>query len=419
MKHEPRGRPHRETVGRAAEPGTVRHAAEREPIRVLHVINRLLMSGAETSLREILLTTQRQGLDHAIVVLAPDRNELDDVRAAGIPVHVPPRPLHSWLARVRHVMQAIDAEAPDLVHTTLFDADVAGRVAARLTRTPALSSLVNTPYDPLATPQGNVAKTKLWGVRQVDRFLSRHATTAFHAISQAAADAAVRDLGVELSRIFVVPRSRDLERLGAPSEERREDVRRRLGIDAVRPVVLNVARHERQKGLEYLVRGVAEVRNVVPSLLLLQAGREGNATSALSELVDQVGVSDQIRFLGFRDDVGDLLAAADVFVFPSLYEGLGGAVLEAMAMRVPIVASDIPALREVLDDGRSGVLVPPGDPAALADGIVRCLSDTEKNRSMVEVAAERFRTTYGQRACMEGMTRLYQQIAGRANTTAP
>jgi glycosyltransferase involved in cell wall biosynthesis len=91
------------------------------------------------------------------------------------------------------------------------------------------------------------------------------------------------------------------------------------------------------------------------------AGRDGNATNSLQALARELDIVDRVQFLGHRSDVADLMVAADVFVFPSLWEGLGGVLIEALALEVPIVSSDLDATREVLGGkGTSGLLVPPG-----------------------------------------------------------
>lgn len=380
-------------------------------MRLLHVIDRLAEGGAETSLREELLATGCD-FEHGVAVLYPDGNRVDELSAAGIPVFQPARTCPSRLSRTSHVLRTIRSYQPDLVHTSLFEADFAGRVAAKVTGTPAVTSLVNTPYAPEVVADPAVSRRKLAAVRAVDRVLSRHATVAFRAISQAVADAAVRDLGVPRERIRVVPRSRDLRRLGACSSERRARVRRQLGVGEAAPVLLNVARQEAQKGLAPLVEAVARLRDEDPGVVLLQAGRAGNRTRQLHDQVARHGLEENVRFLGFRDDVGDLLCAADVFVLPSRYEGLGGAALEAMAMRVPVVASDVPALREALDDGRCGVLAQPGDPAALATAVGRLLAEPAAAAGLARAGAERFATAYGRGAVMEHVRDFYRD-AGR------
>ena len=135
-----------------------------------------------------------------------------------------------------------------------------------------------------------------------------------------------------------------------------------LGLSDTDEVIINLGRQEYAKGQDDLLRATARLAQDRPSLVLLIAGREGHSSSSLRALAGELGIANRVRFLGFREDVGDLLAASDVFAFPSLYEGLGGAVLEAMALSLPIVATRIGPLEEVLDEGRNARLVEVHDP---------------------------------------------------------
>src|SRR5690606_10572466 len=119
---------------------------------------------------------------------------------------------------------------------------------------------------------------------------------------------------------------------------------------------------------------------------------------------------DHVRFLGFRSDVANVLAAADIFVFPSLYEGLGGSLIEAMAMKLPVVASDIPAIREVVEDGRSGYLAPPGNVSALAGAIQALLSDPERVHGFGERAREICEDRFAVERSAGQMVSLYQSL---------
>jgi glycosyltransferase involved in cell wall biosynthesis len=114
----------------------------------------------------------------------------------------------------------------------------------------------------------------------------------------------------------------------------------------------------------------------------------------LQRALDQLGIDERVKFLGHREDVPEILAAGDVFVFPSLYEGLGGSLIEAMALGLPIVASDIPAVREVVEENRNALLVSPASPEDLALSIARILEDHELARRFgqrsVEIFHERF-----------------------------
>jgi glycosyltransferase involved in cell wall biosynthesis len=114
----------------------------------------------------------------------------------------------------------------------------------------------------------------------------------------------------------------------------------------------------------------------------LQAGRRGNASEAIAAAVAATGVGHRVRFLGHRDDVPDVVAAADVFVFPSRYEGLGGSLLEAMALGVPVVASDVPAIREIVGAGPAGILVPVDDVDAWASAVRSLLDDPAQRAAL-------------------------------------
>ena len=129
------------------------------------------------------------------------------------------------------------------------------------------------------------------------------------------------------------------------------------------------------------------------------------------ELCDQLRLGERIRFLGHRDDVPEILAAADVFAFPSVYEELGGAVIEAMALGLPIVASDIPALREVVEDGRNGLLVKPESSTALAAGLARILDDRALASTFGERSLEIFRQRFTIERSARRMIDLYSRVA--------
>ena len=117
-----------------------------------------------------------------------------------------------------------------------------------------------------------------------------------------------------------------------------------------------------------------------------------------------------MRFLGHRDDVPDLLAAADLFAFPSLYEGTGGAAIEAMALGLPIVTSDIDAMREVVDDRRNALLVPPHAPGPLADAIAALLDDPARRLAFGASSREIFEARFTLERSTRAMVELYRRL---------
>jgi len=334
----------------------------------LFLINSLDQGGAERSLVELVPALRAAGYPVLIVCLKATEGSLtDEARSSGAEViALRSRSWAGWLVEVRRLLRD---RRPCLVHTTLFEANMLGRLAAIGAGTPVVMSLVNTPYDSIRLEDSNVRPWKLGLIRLVDGWTARHLVDRFHAITDAVKTAAVRDLRIDPGAVTVIPRSRSRERLGEPGLERRHSVRTGLGLPDDAFVLLNVGRQEYQKGQRYLLEAVAEFRRERPETVALIAGREGNATRDLEALHGRLALGDSVRFLGQREDVGDVLSAADVFVFPSLYEGLGGALLEAMAMGLPIVASDLPAIREVLGGADDATLVAPGDVGSLIRGI--------------------------------------------------
>jgi glycosyltransferase involved in cell wall biosynthesis len=128
----------------------------------------------------------------------------------------------------------------------------------------------------------------------------------------------------------------------------------------------------------------------VPGTRLVVAGRDGNQTPLLQAIVRRLGLEGAVTFLGPRDDVPDLLCAADAVVIPSRWEGLSNVLIEAMALEAPVVASDLPTLEDAASDGETAILVPPADPARLAPAIVATLADPEAARRRAGHARERF-----------------------------
>ena len=349
-------------------------------MKILFLINSLGAGGAEQSLAEMLLPLAPR-VDPLVVCLQPSREGVEGkTRAAGFDV----RFLTSagFLTRVREFHELVRSERPDLVHTTIFDADVLGRVGAVGTQIPVLTSLVNTSYDPVRLQDPAIKGWKLRGAQTVDGWTARHLTTHFHAITGAVRDAAVRDLRIDPGTVTVIERGRDPQRLGMPGIDRRARARQALGVGTQDLVLATLGRQEFQKGQWNLLEALPKVLTGHPAAILLLAGREGNASSRLRRTARAAGVEGSVRFLGHRDDAPEVLAAADVFVFPSLYEGLGGALIEAMALGLPIVASDLPAIREVVESGKNALLVEPGSPSDLADAIIALADDPERRRRM-------------------------------------
>lgn len=384
------------------------------PLTVLYMIDSLGAGGSERSLAELLGPLTRRGVRPVIATLVRRPEGVERlVREEGFDLRV--LTSRTRLGRAREIRTLLLSERPDIVHTTLFNSDLAGRVGAMGLRIPVVTSLVNTSYDPVRLRDPNVRPMRLRLVRMVDGWTARHLTAHFHAVTQGVKEAAVRDLKIPAERITVIERGRDPGRLGAPDPVRRERARERLGVSPNHEVLISVGRQEFQKGQRYLIEAMVELSRLRPNSILLIAGRRGHASEDLELLWRETELGDRVRFLGFVEDVPEILAAADLFVLPSLYEGLPGALIEAMALGLPIVATDIDATREVLEPGRNSILVPSASPSHLAGAILRLLGEEETRRGF----GLRSRSIFEERFTLDGsvnhMVAMYESLVEGRN----
>jgi glycosyltransferase involved in cell wall biosynthesis len=371
-------------------------------MRVVHLIESLAPGGSERSLADVTPHLVKHGVELEIVVLHERPGLTDEVRSAGASVDVLPGSNRAtW---IRNAIKLIKSRQPDLVHTTLFDADLVGRTAARLSGVRVVSSLVNTPYGTEHRTEPTQHAVKVRAAQLADITTSR-VVCRFRAVSQAVKDASVERLRLNADIVDVIPGGRDPGRLGRATAARRSAARARLHL-GTEPVVLAVARQEPQKGLDLLLRAVPAIREAVPDVQVIVAGQPGRSSPDLTSIIGELDLAGSVRMLGHRDDVAELLCAADVFVLPSRREGLPGVVVEAMALEVPIVASDIGPVREALGDPSLAALFPPADTAGLATAVTQSLREP-KTRQRVLLAREQFDLEHDVASVAERMVAFY------------
>jgi glycosyltransferase involved in cell wall biosynthesis len=378
-------------------------------MKVLYVIDSIFPGGAARSLAAMVPSMVSSGVDLEVVYLLERPGLREPLKEAGARVTALSGSTRAtWWAQATRIARL---RRPDLIHTTLIEADLAGRIAGFLAGVPVVSSLVNLAYGPEQLRNPRLARWKVEAARLADAVTAR-GVARFHAISSDVAQVMGRRLRIHPDRIDVIPRGRDPEELGRRDEARRQRVRRQLGIEPSQPVILAAARQEYQKGLDVLLDAFPLVRREQPSAHILLAGRLGAASEELDRRAAKLGPT--VQMLGARQDVPDLLCAADVFILPSRWEGLGGVLLEAMALEAPIVASDLPAVRETLGNGRHALLVPPDRPPALAKAILSALSNREDTDKQAQAARQRYLEEYTVDAVVPRMLAFYERSLSRA-----
>lgn len=380
-------------------------------MRVLYVIDSLVPGGAERSLVALAPWYAAKGIELDVAFLHDRIGLQHELQAAEVTLFCLAGP-GGRIGWTRRAASLVRQRRPDLIHTTLFEADVAGRVAAALGRRPVVSSLVNVAYGPEMLSDPTLRKWKVRGAQIADGATAR-IVRRFHALTHHVADVMADRLRIPRDRIDVVPRGRDPVQLGTRTPERRSRIRTELEVDDHVPLLLAVARQERQKGLDVLLEALPEILSQVPAARLVVAGRAGSQTASLQATVNRRRLQESVRFLGARADVAELLCGADLFVFPSRWEGLGGAVLEAMALEVPIVVSDLPTVREVVGGEKAAWLIQPDRSDELARAVLAALNDPHETRRRAAVAAERFRARFTIEVVADAMVAFYDRALNR------
>lgn len=374
------------------------------------MLDGLWVGGTERSLVELIPALQAQGVESSIACLRRRREGVEaEARRRGIRIHH--LSAGSAPGRVVELRRWIRRESPDVVHSALFAANQTARFACRGTGVPLVTSLVNRPYGVARRSDPRIVGWKLDWTRRFDAWTSRW-VDRFHAVSRAARDGAVEDLGIDAGRIEVIERGRDPDRLGRATSERREQVRAELGIARSVPWLLSVGRQDFQKGQDVALRALPAILEIHPTARLSIVGREGTATDRLEELCRDAKVAGAVDFLGHRSDVPDLLAAADLLLFPSRYEGLPGTLIEALALELPVVASRIPSVEEVVEHDREGLLVPADTPEALSAATLLLLADEAMRRRFGEAGRRKFEDRFRLELSARRMALLYRDVIG-------
>lgn len=377
-------------------------------MKVWYLLDSLAGGGAEHSTALLAPAARDLGVDTCVVTLRPapgDSNEAR-LRALGVDHRVLTASNHA--GQVRQLRRMLRAERPDILHTAIFTADQVGRVAAWGTPTRVVSSLIGVPWRLRRDVADGPTGTRYRLVTTADALTSHLMVDRFHAVSTGVAAMWIRTLHLAPHKVSVVERGRDRMELGARTPHRRAVVRSRLGIHPEAPVVVAVGRQQLQKGHVVLIDAAVVLAHTHPDLIVLIAGSDGRETPRLQSMAADPHLAGRVHLLGHRTDVADLLAAADVMALPSLLEGTAGVALEAMGIGTPIVSSRLDGLEGILLDGHNSLLVPPGDPHALAESLARLLDDPALAAELAAAGAREFDRRFTLARSAEAMVALYR-----------
>lgn len=366
-------------------------------VRVLHVIQNLNYGGMERLLADLVRGVRAERFESHVLVLQYIGRFGEDLEGAATVHQAPPQPRYSML-RPRALAREIARIDPDVVHTHSGVWNKTAR-AARAARVPRL---IHTEHGrPLPDP---------WLGRMLDRHASRHTDVAV-AVSDPVAEILRQGIVGGGCRVETVLNGVDTDRF-RPGRAGAA-IRSELGLGPDAPLLGSIGRLERIKGYDVMVEAFALLMadlHGLPEPTLVLAG-DGSERAALETRAKELGIGGRVRFLGWRDDVEEMLGAFDLFTMSSRSEGTSISLLEAMSSGLCPVVTDVGGNRAVLGNQLDRRLVPSGSPPALAAAWYQALADPEQRQRDGAVARERVLSTYSARAMVEAYERLYDPTA--------
>ncbi|HNT78218.1 MAG TPA: glycosyltransferase [Anaerolineae bacterium] len=212
-------------------------------------------------------------------------------------------------------------------------------------------------------------------------------------------------------KLLTIHNSIDLDRFSPVAKDSRHltQLRQDLGLPEHALVVIVVARLHVQKGHRFLIESLPSIHRTFPRAHFLFVG-EGELRQDLEDRVKQTGVEEIVHFLGMRQDIPELLTLSDLFVLPSLWEGLPNSVLEAMAMGTPVIATNVDGCPEVIRDGETGTLIPAEDSAALAQAIIRLLGDAVMRQQFAQAGQRWVVENFSEEKNISAFEQLYESL---------
>jgi glycosyltransferase involved in cell wall biosynthesis len=357
-------------------------------IKIIHIITSLNFGGAEIMMLDLARGFSSEFFEIKVATVVRGGSLEEDFKETGIEVRVFEKKGKVGLGVIWKLWRFLRHEKPDIVHTHLFGGDTWGRIAAILAR---VSVIISTEH--------NTNLDEGWVKRKVKKFLSLF-TKKIVAVSEAVKKYSVSRDKIKEKKIIVIPNGINLDKFSGVPEKEFGDP----------PVIGVVGRLEEQKGHKYLFEALNLIKTI-PWILWVVG--DGSKKNELERLAKDLNLRERIIFLGARRNIPEILSGIDISSFPSLWEGLGLAVLEAAAAGKPIVASRVGGIPEIISDGETGILVEPKNVKSLADGLERVLLGKIDAREMGARAKKMVQEKFGVEKMVEAYDKLYKELLVR------
>jgi glycosyltransferase involved in cell wall biosynthesis len=367
--------------------------------KVIHLVEDLKIGGAERVIADIALGLDRKKYDARVWCVTRGGETAAELGQKGIDVQVLGISSYRNPLNTFKLTRQLKAARPDIVHTHGYFASVIGRIAARRAEIPVILAHVHSTY---------------WEYKKrhitIERKLSRF-THKIICCSRAVENFVKNTEKITDNKTIVIYNGVDEERF-SPLKSL-PSIRAEWGMDEETAVVGTVSSLTPHKGHEYLIQAASLVLDTLPAAKFLIVG-DGPLRQRLEDQAKDLNIHPAVIFTGTRKDIPEMLSLMDVFVLPShIREGLGIAIIEAMAAEKPVVATDIGGIPEVVNDSETGFLVDPGNPEALSKAIIELLQNPQRAKIMGEKGRNRVKEMFTTKKMLSDIEKLYQSLANQ------
>ncbi len=342
------------------------------PIRIFYIITELDIGGAESMLFELVQCIDKNKFTPEVGCLKGEGVVGKKLEACGIKVkyfHIE-KPWHIY--KLANVISFLRQGHFNILHSYLFHANIVGRICGKLSGIPIILSSIRVCEQE--------RRYHLW----MDRITNWMVNLEI-CVSKKVKNFTIEKANIPEHKLEVIENGIPYSFLDAITSCRNKK--------SHSLVVGTVARLSEQKGIKYLLYAAKRVTEQFSDITFTIVGK-GPLASQLKELSIKLGISSKVKFLGFRNDIPELLSVIDIFVLPSLWEGMPNVVLEAMSAGKPVIATDTGGSKDIIDNGINGVLVEPGNSEALAEAILKLLEDPVQRQRLGESAREKIKERF-------------------------
>lgn len=358
-------------------------------MRILVLLTSLNTGGAEYSTLTFYGWLKKQRYEVKVVCLKKASSQFD-AESFGLN-NVTILSGKSFTGRWKALNSLVTIFQPDIIHSVLFEANILGRFCKFSNRKVIhLESLVNEIYSNHRLNDPHITWLKLKGYQLFDFITQLGGVDHYHANGISVARHYEKKLRINPARITIIPRGRNPNPF-LHEAENRSAIRQNMRAEENTILIVSVGRHEYQKAQDVLIDALGKMQSKFNYTCII-AGREGTYTGLLKKKIESCKLQDKVILAGHRNDVAQILAAADIFVFPSRFEGLAGALIEAAAAGLPVICADIPNNREVAKE--NALFFEVDDAPKLTQHLEYLAQNSDRRRQMGEKSVEIFKASF-------------------------